>query len=334
MKKLICLFLLLFCLSGCGSEETQPISKELDAMDTTMTLSAYGKNAESALEDACSEIKRLDALFSVGIQSSDIWALNHQKSAQVSKDTATLLARAIAISADTDGAFDPTVAPLMEAWGFTDKNYQVPSATTIQSLLPNVDASTILLDANNHCALPQNVSVDLGAIAKGYTADRVIEIFKTHHVEHALISLGGNIQALGSKPDGRPWRIGIQDPVQTNDIVATLEVHDRAVVTSGGYLRYFEENGVRYHHILDPHTGQPANSGLLSVTIVSKDGTLADALSTALFVMGEEKAIAYWYNHPNDFDCILITDDGRVLATPNAATALTLANGEHAEVIA
>lgn len=334
MKKIICLFMLLLCLSGCGTDDNQPVSRELNAMDTTMTLSAYGKGAERALDDACAEISRLDALFSVGIQTSDVWALNHQKSVQLSQDTTNLLTRAIAISEDTDGAFDPTIAPLMEAWGFTDKNYRIPSAATISTLLQNVHADAIRLDDHGRCTLPQNTSVDLGAIAKGYTADRVMDILKEHHIEHAMISLGGNIQTLGSKPDDSPWRIGIQDPMHTNDIIATLEIHEGAVVTSGGYLRYFEENGVRYHHILDPHTGYPANSGLLSVTIVCKDGTLADALSTALFVMGEEDAIRYWRDHKNTFDCILVTNDNRVLATPNAATALSLSNGEKAEVIA
>lgn len=334
MKKYFLMLVLLFCLTGCSPQDNQVLSKELDAMDTTMTLSAYGAQADTALEAACAEIERLDALFSISTQNSDIWTLNHQKSATLSKDTATLLARAVEISAETDGAFDPTIAPLMEAWGFTTKAYRVPPAETIQSLLANVDATAIQVDANGQCNLLPNTSVDLGAIAKGYTADRIIALLKSNHIEHALISLGGNVQTLGSKPDGSPWRIGIQDPVHPNALIATLEVHDRAVVTSGGYLRYFEENGVRYHHILDPATGYPANSGLLSVTIVSKDGTLADALSTALFVMGEQKAIDYWHQHPNEFDCILVTDDGRVLTTPNTASALTLSNGEKPEVIA
>ena len=334
MKKIFLMLILLLCLVGCSNENDVPASKELDAMDTTMSLTAYGSNAERALEEASDEIARLDKCFSISASSGDIWTLNNKKSATLSTDTATLLARAIEISGDTGGAFDPTIAPLMEAWSFTDKNYRVPSTATIQSLLAAVDAGAIKLDADGHCSIPQNVSVDLGAIAKGYTANRIMEIFSAHHVDHALISLGGNVQTLGTKPDSSAWRVGIQDPKQPNDIIATVEVGECAVVTSGGYLRYFEENGVRYHHIIDPHTGYPANNGLLSVTIVTDDGTLADALSTALFVMGEADAIRYWRTHSKDFECILVSDDGRILATPSIATTLTLSSGEKPEVIA
>lgn len=333
MKNILCILLCALCFCGCSNTQVQPQKQELEAMDTHMTFTAYGPHAKEALQAATNDVTRLDALLSISHPTSEIKALNTDKSALLSKDTTYLLRRALEISADTAGAFDPTVAPLMDAWGFRSKHYQVPDALTIQRLLSTVDASAVQLSKDGHCTMPAHTQVDLGGIAKGYSADCVIQTFKDHGVKHGLISLGGNVQTLGSKPDGSPWRIGIQDPLDVNGMFATLEVYECAVVTSGGYLRYFEKDGVRYHHLIDPHTGTPANKGLLSVTIVTQDGTLADALSTALFVMGKEDAIRYWQAHKNDFDCILVTDDAQVLVTPHIANALTLSDGGQPEVL-
>lgn len=338
MKKyfVLCAFLALWVLSGCSNtaNEDTPTSVELQAMDTVMTLSVYDEHADDALAAATSEIHRLESLFSINQTDSEIGKLNTQKHATLSPDTQALLMKAIHIRKETGGAFDCTIAPLMEAWGFYDKNYHVPTPTTIDSLLPLVNSEHITLTKDGQCTLSNNAKVDLGGIAKGYTAERIIQILQEHGIEHALISLGGNIQTLGSKPDGSPWSIGIQDPLNTNQIIAKLQIHQGAVVTSGGYIRYFEQDGHRYHHIINPHSGYPADSDLLSVSIISKDGTLADALSTALFVMGEDAAIRYWQNHKNDFDCVLITTDGRTLITPNITAGFTLTSGETPEVIA
>ena len=163
--------------------------------------------------------------------------------------------------------------------------------------------------------LGKNMKIDLGGIAKGYTSSRVMQIFKDCGVTSGLVSLGGNVQALGTKTDGTDWQIAIENPDKSSDYIGVVSVKDKAVITSGGYERYFEKNGKTYHHILDPKTGYPAESGLKSVTIVSDNGTLADALSTSLFVMGKEKALDYWREHKNEFDTVLVEDNGNITIT-------------------
>ena len=160
-----------------------------------------------------------------------------------------------------------------------------------------------------------------------------MKIFANNGVTSGIISLGGNVQTLGHKPDGSLWRVGIQDPDDTSSILATLEVADKAVITSGGYQRFFEENGVTYHHIIDPRSGYPADSGLTSVTIVSDDGTLADGLSTSLFIMGHDAAIDYWRTHSEDFDFILVSDDGSVTISAGLEDCFTLAGDRALEVV-
>ena len=157
--------------------------------------------------------------------------------------------------------------------------------------------------------------IDFGGIAKGYTSSRIMDIYKDNGITSGLVNLGGNVQALGTKTDGTKWKIAVQSPDDTEDYLGILSVQDKAVITSGGYERYFEQDGVTYHHIIDPKTGYPAESGLVSVTIVSDDGTLADGLSTSLFIMGEEKAADFWREHKDDFDAILMSDDGTLYVT-------------------
>lgn len=331
---LVCLAALF--LSGCSTpaqEETEetPETRSLIAMDTTMTLEAYGPAASDALDRAEEELLRLDALWSVTNTESEISHLNRDKHLEVSADTAAVLARAKEISAATDGLFSVTTGPLVTAWGFTTENHRVPDAAERAALCALIDDAAIGIQENT-VTLPENASVNLGGIAKGYASARIAEIFTEAGVESGLVSLGGNVQAIGKKPDGSLWLVGILDPIDTNALVATLEVADCAVITSGGYQRYFEMDGVRYHHILDPRTGSPSESGLASVTIVSKDGTLADGLSTALFVMGEEDALSFWRAHREDFDALLVTEDGRVIVTEGIADQVSCTSGKSPEV--
>ena len=167
------------------------------------------------------------------------------------------------------------------------------------------------------------LEIDFGGIAKGYTSGRIMDIFREHGITSGMVSLGGNVQVLGIKTDGSKWRVAVQNPEDTENYLGVLETQDRAVITSGGYERYFEQDGKTYQHILDPKTGYPADSGLTSVTIVSADGTLADGLSTSLFVMGKEKAVAYWRAHSEEFDAILVEKDGTVSVTENIADQFT-----------
>lgn len=322
-------------LAGCGAQtsaEESSQTREVYAMDTVMTLEAYGQNADAALDEAVAEIERLDALWSIASSDGEIARLNAEKQITASADTLALLTRAKEISAATDGLFSTTIAPLMEAWGFTSGDYRVPDEAELSALLAHVDDEEIAI-SDSTVTIPADAKVDLGGIAKGFTSARVMEIFRENGVENGILSLGGNVQALGTKPDGSLWRVGLQDPADERALFATLELADKAVITSGAYERNFEQDGVVYHHIIDPRTGYPAESGLSSVTIVSDDGTLADGLSTTLFIMGKEAAVEFWRSHRDDFDMVLLADDGAVTVSAGIADALTLSDGSTAEVV-
>ena len=213
----------------------------------------------------------------------------------------------------------------MQAWGFTDGEYQVPSGEELQQLIALADSSKISFDEENSAVTfgLEGMEIDLGGIAKGYTSSRIMDIYREHGVSSGLVSLGGNVQVMGSRPDGNPWRVAIQNPSGGDDYLGVLEAEDCAVITSGGYERYFEEDGIVYHHIIDPGTGYPADSGLTSVTIVSPDGTLADGLSTSLFIMGREEAERYWQQHSGEFDVILLDRDENLYITEGIADQFT-----------
>lgn len=298
--------------------QTQFCTRQIFAMDTVMELTAYGEGCEEAVEAAVEEIERLDALLSTGDTGSEISRLNQTGNALVSEDTKILLQRALEVSEDTDGLFDPTIYPLMNLWGFPTGEYHVPDSEELAEVLPLVDASKVRLEETSpgEVSLGEGQQIDLGGIGKGYTSGRVMEIYREHGITSGIVSLGGNVQTLGVRPDGKKWRVGIQDPDSSQgEILAVLETEDRAVITSGGYERYFEENGKTYIHILDPRTGYPAEGDLESVTVVSLDGALADALSTSLYLMGLEGACSYWREHSEAFDMILITQDNEIYAT-------------------
>lgn len=310
---LLCIAMLTACQN---SDENKKVSKDIFAMDTYMTVTAYGKNAENGVNKAVDEINRLETVLSAEKQESDIYILNETGSGTLSTDTKDIVSKALEINKTTNGAFDISIYPLMVKWGFTTQKYNVPSKNEISKLLKDVDSSKIIFDEKSgNIKLKENMKIDLGGIAKGYTSNRVMQIFKECGVKSGLVSLGGNVQALGTKTDGTAWQIAIENPDKSSDYIGVVSVKDKAVITSGGYERYFEKNGKTYHHILDPETGYPAESGLKSVTIVSDDGTLADALSTSLFVMGKEKAFNYWREHKNEFDTVLVEDNGDITIT-------------------
>ena len=302
--------------------ENDKYSSDIFAMDTYMSLTAYGAKAEDAVTVAIHEIQRLDAMFSVGNTDSDVTTANMQGSATVSDETAYLVEQSLEISRKTDGAFDITIYPVMELWGFTTKNYKVPQADELQETLKRVSYENVSLK-DHELVLKNNAQIDFGGIAKGYTSSRVMQIFKEYGIEHGMVNLGGNVQTLGTKTDGTAWRVAIQSPQGGNQYLGILETSDQAVITSGGYERYFEENGVTYHHIIDPKTGYPSDSDLTSVTIVCADGTKADALSTSFFVMGLQKAESFYENTDLDFDVILLTKDNQIYISEGIAQNFT-----------
>mgnify|MGYP002304298697 CR=1 FL=1 len=298
--------------------ENDKYSSDIFAMDTYMSLTAYGAKAQDAVTAAVHEIQRLDAMFSVGNTDSDVTTANMQGSATVSDETAYLVEQSLEISRKTDGAFDITIYPVMELWGFTTKNYKVPQADELQETLKRVSYENVSLK-DHELVLKNNAQIDFGGIAKGYTSSRVMQIFKEYGIEHGMVNLGGNVQTLGTKTDGTAWRVAIQSPQGGNQYLGILETSDQAVITSGGYERYFEKNGKTYHHILDPYTGCPAESGVKSVSVIAQDDTLADALSTALFVMGLDAGAEFQKSSGLAFEAVFVTDDNTVWITPGLA---------------
>ena len=310
----------LLLTAGCAGGRA--CTREIFAMDTFMRLTAYGSRGQEAVDAAAEEIFRLEGLLSASSPSSEVYRLNEAGGGALSEDTASLLRSSLEAWEATGGLFDCTVYPLMELWGFPTGEYRVPSQEELLAALPLADSSLLQLQGDS-LALAPGQRLDFGGIAKGCAASRVMEIFSAYGVQSGLISLGGNIQTLGAKPDGSPWRIGIQDPDASRETpLAVLEARDLAVVTSGGYERWFEQDGETYIHILDPRTGRPAESDLLSVTVLSPDGVLADALSTALFIMGREEALAFWQESGLDFQLALLTEERTLYVTEGAAAGL------------
>lgn len=307
-----------------ASDDAEAV-RDVFAMDTYMTVKAYGSNGDAAVDAAVDEINRLDALLSTGKKDSEIGQINANNGGQLSEDGAVLMERSLELYKSTNGAFDVAIYPVMKVWGFTDGNYQVPDADTLKATLELVDPSLIDYDKETSTVSfkKDGVQIDLGGIAKGYTSSRIMDIYKEKGVTSGLVNLGGNAQVFGTKPDGSLWRVAVQSPDSEDEYLGVLETKDKAIITSGGYERYFEKDGVTYHHIIDPSTGYPADNGLISVTIVSADGTLADGLSTSLFVMGKDKATDYWKAHSDEFDMILLTDDEKLYVSEGIKDSFT-----------
>lgn len=292
MKKWICgmVALALLCLSGC-SVHTQ---KTVFAMDTVMDLQVWGEDSQQAVEQIVRLITETENAWSTQRPDSVISRLNRGEEV-----ADPLLQQVEALSERTKGAFAPKLGAAMELWGFRSRAYKVPSQAEIDG------------------AKQQNLW-DLGGAVKGYTGKLAAECLAALEIDRAILNLGGNIQTYGQKPDGTPWTVGIQNP-DGGDYMGTISVvGTAAVVTSGDYQRYFERDGERYHHILDPQTGRPAQTGLRGVTVICKDGLTADVLSTALFVMGLEQGSAFW-RESDDFEAVFLTEDGKVYATAGAA---------------
>ncbi len=297
------------------NKNNRSCTEQLFAMDTFMSFTAYGRECEEAVSEAVSEVKRLDALLSAQDTSSEVAEINRAKRGTLSEDTLAVFERAMDIYEETGGLFDFTIYPLMKLWGFPTREYHVPAEEEIQAVLPQVDASGVRRNGDG-IVLGEEQEIDFGGIAKGYASSRIMEIFRSHGITSGMVSLGGNVQVLGRRPDQSRWQVGIQNPGGAQgEVLAVVEAEDQAVITSGGYERYFEENGNTYIHILDPRTGYPANGDLISVTVVSEDGTLADALSTSLYIMGYKDAVKYWQEHWAEFDMVLVMEQGELYVT-------------------
>ena len=329
MKRILCALLsalLLLTLTACGGRTRQEAgeTRTVYTMDTVMNLTAYGENASAALDAAEETLRTLDAKLDRHDETSTVSALNRDGTVE-DAELAQLTDIAQTIGELSGGAFDPTVAPVMDAWDFTGDAPRVPSDEELSALLAHVGLEKLSVDGNT-IALSDGAQLDLGGIAKGYAADLLRAQLEKEGVTSATLDLGGDVFVMGRKTDGSDWRIAVKDPADTESYLGVVSAADKFIVTSGVYERYFEENGVRYHHILDPKTGCPAESGLVSVTVLCENGAWADALSTACFVLGPDGALALrddLADQGTDFELILVTDDGRVLYTDGLADTFT-----------
>lgn len=324
MKRLLCgaiCAIILLALSACTP--SKPTVTSFEAMDTLMTLTVYGDDKVG--DQLRSRIEELDSLLDVTDESSELYRLNREKNASVSPDTAALLNRSLQLSEALGGSFDLTVCPAIQAWGFTSGNYRIPDDDELKKLSEMIDYRQVTLDGDS-VKLSDETCVDPGAVAKGYAADCCAIILDESKAQAAVLNLGGTIRLYGKKPDGSRFKVGVADPGNPAAYFGYLSLDGGTIATSGGYERYFERDGRRYIHILDPKTAAPVENGVQSVTIITDDGTAADAMSTALFVMGLDQAVAYYRAHPN-FDFVILDSDGTISLTEGIADRFTLAQG-------
>lgn len=337
MKKIFVVLLcavLLLNLSSCAFVESISNQKELTktftAMNTVMQITVFNTsegNNEEALNAMVSRVEELEKLFDPNLPDSDIYKINNMGSVDggekttengriyVNRHTINILLSAKSNCLETEGAFDVRLMPIIELWGFNDGSYGVPKSEEIKRTLDIFKKSKIDINKDESCVtVSSGTKVSLGGIAKGYLGDELLKIAREYGAT-ALLSLGGNIVLCGNKSDGDMWTVGIKNPNDAENIACSFKSEgNKSVVTSGAYERYFEYSGKTYHHIIDPKTGCPADSDLLSVTVVGENGADCDAWSTALFVLGKEKAVAFAMEH-NSYDFILITKNNEILIT-------------------
>ncbi|MFO8065792.1 MAG: FAD:protein FMN transferase [Spirochaetota bacterium] len=292
--------LLFALLAGCSNTPSEPETETQLVLGTTVTMRIYEGATNAAFERAFDRVEEIEERMSTNTtdySSTELIEVNENagdRPVEVSEDTFYVVKRALEYSEMTEGAFDVTIGPLVDLWGIGTEYAAVPSDDEIEELLPKVDYTKVQIDEEAQTIfLPEEgMGLDVGGIAKGYAAEEAARILREEGIEHALLDFGGNILAMGVKPDGSEWKIGVQNPLEDRgEFLGIVEDEAMTVVTSGDYERFFEEDGTRYHHIINSKTGKPARSGLSSVSIVSEDSTGADALSTAAYAMGIERGV-------------------------------------------
>ena len=318
----------LLSMTACGSASAME-QKQIFAMDTVMTLTAYGNHAADGLDAATSVINSMEALLDPELPTSTTYAINHSNGSNVvvNAQIAKMLSTAKTVYDQSDGALDLSLYPLIRLWGFVDGRYYVPLYEEIQTQLARKAFDKMVLTSypatgSYSVSFPAGTEISFGSIGKGCAAENAVSAMRQAGVKSGIISLGGNVQTLGLKPDGSQWTVAIQDPNNTASWVGTIKVGETAVVTSGSYQRFFEFDGTTYHHIINPLSGSPVSNSLLSATIICEDGTLADALSTAMFVLGETRALNYWRQY-GGFEMILINKSNQVICTKGLIDVFT-----------
>ncbi len=319
MKKIHTLSLLLMIcilLCGCSVQNNEPISRTAIYFDTVISIKLYDSQDQSILDRCFDLCEEFENRISRTIESSEISQINNAKGnpVTVSDETIELLEQGIYYSELTNGAFDISIAPLSELWDLKNNPGELPAESDIIEALSHVSYKNILVKGNTVTLLDPDMAIDLGGIAKGYMADQLKSFLIDEGIESALIDLGGNLLAIGSKPDNSSFTIGIKKPFDDSKMISTESIEDLSVVTSGCYERYFEIDDTLYHHILDTRNGYPCDNGLYSVTIFSKNSVDGDALSTSCFALGLDEGIKLIESIP-DIDALFVTDEYEIIDT-------------------
>ncbi len=310
-------------IGACAPAEK---ASETFALDTICTQQVTGRNADAAINDVNQMLTRISKELSTN-EGSYIYAVNQgaPQGVAVSDEAAQLVSDALSFAADTNGAFDPAIGALSSLWNISE-NPRVPSEDEIAAALPLVNFRDVTVDGSTVTLNKSGIQLDLGGIGKGYAADLAVQIYKKYGISNAILNLGGNVYVYGDKEDGSDYRIGLRDPLGSeNDYAAIIPAKNTSVVTSGVYERFFESGGKTYHHLLDPKTGYPADNGLLAVTVVCERSTEADALSTALFVMGLKDGLTYAEN-AQGVEAVFFTDDQGIYVTSGLEDIIEITN--------
>lgn len=323
MKKLLIILSVLLLSVSC-TENT--VSDSRIAMGTIVSVTLY-ESDDDKIDDIFSYIYSLDSMISRYNEKSYIAMINSNAGISpvtVPDEVYGLVKVSLEMAKETDGLFNPAIGPLSSLWGFGTEDARVPSSDEIESVLPLLDWRKIKLSDDDNSVFLENegMAIDLGAVGKGWAADMIDSYLDELGVEHALVNLGGNVLLHGGKADGSAWRVGIRDPENLSSSYASVAIEDGTVITSGGYQRYIEKDGEVYHHILNPETGYPFQTDILSATVIGDSGTLSDMLSTVIFASGSDKAEEIADKH--DVSIILKLTDGSVINTysPDSQVAI------------
>ncbi|MCI9449776.1 MAG: FAD:protein FMN transferase [Clostridiales bacterium] len=313
--------LILSLFASCSGGKTEYTDYTIYGMDTYITLRFAGKGQKEdyldSVRDECARIiAKNEKLMSSHDEEAQIWGLNHDVDVilDAEPDLSAVLTSAVHLAEISDGAFSPTLGSLTELWNVSGGG-PVPRSEEIEAASEHTDYRNISVDSGRISITDKECKIDLGGIAKGYTAQELLVYLNGTDISYGLVSMGGNIGVFGDKTGGNPFKVGICDPDNTSSVIGYLSIDDGFIAVSGDYERFFEEDGKKYHHIIDPETGYPAESGLRSVAVWSNNGGTADALSTALFVMGEERALEFYRESDVRFEAVMINDRHEIILT-------------------
>ena len=316
LKTLTALTALALLLSGCAAKPApQPASETRLLLDTVCTITIYDPPDQALVSEAMDLCEKYNIMFSIAQEDGDVWRINHAGGAPVTVDpqTAELISLGLRYGDYSNGAFDITIGRVSTLWDFSG-HPSVPSASDLATALSTVDYRQVDVTGNTVRLNNPEAWIDLGGIAKGYIADQLAAFLKERGVKAAVIDLGGNVLIVGAKPDGSQWHVGIKQPFSTgSEIVGALTIGEASIVTSGIYERQFERDGVLYHHILDPSTGEPAKTDVVSATIVTESSVIGDAMSTIVILNGSVRAEGLLKDVPGYMGAILMLDDGQMV---------------------